>query len=410
MPAVDSPASCWTEPNATVWWRNTVAFVVDVGDRAVINVDGWAHGGEGVGRLEDGRACFVAGAIPGEVVEVEITKDQKRFAHAETVDVQVPSPHRVEPPCPYFGVCGGCQLQHISPSHQIELKYRVLREQLQRIGKQPDPPVTEVRTPKGGWPEKYRAWARMAADEKGRLGFRRARSHEIEPIDHCLLLTDETQAVLDRAGSDHAPGREVTIAASEHMQVHGARFHASPGAFFQAGPAAAEALVTAVLEAVGDIANKRVLDLYCGGGLLAWFLAANGASVIAVEADPTAVADARRNLSSQDVEVVQGRVEDVLPTLDADVVVLDPPRAGAKAAVCEKVAALGPEIIVYVGCDAAALARDVATLAASGYVLDNVVGLDLFGHTSHVEAVARLHPAASASSGGGVNRARGPTL
>lgn len=402
-------------------------------ETVTIELHGWAHGGEAVGRLPDGRACFVPYALPGETVEVRVTRRYKRHATADLVAVRTPSAHRVDPPCPHYGTCGGCQLQHAAPPHQLELKTRVLVEQLTRIGRQTDPPVTPVVAPEGAWPDGYRSWARMAVAPDGSLGFRRRASHEVEPIPRCLLMTPAAHATRQVAGDAWSGAAEVVVAAGEEgglltvvpggqgaptppdaevglaisrpegsprilrepghttVTVHGVALRASAGAFFQAGPAGAAALVTAVMAAVGDVAGRRVLDLYAGGGLLSAFLARAGALVTAVEANPAATEDARANLAGLDVEVRTQTVEAALADIEgADVVVLDPPRSGAKAEVCAGIVALAPARIVYVACDPAALARDVATFDGLGYRLVAVVGLDLFGHTAHVEAVATL--------------------
>ncbi|CAN5279183.1 class I SAM-dependent RNA methyltransferase [soil metagenome] len=409
-------------------------------DTVTIELHGWAHGGEAVGRLPDGRACFVAYGLPGETVEARVTRRYKRHATAELVRVVTPSPHRVQAPCPHYAVCGGCQLQHASPAHQLQLKTQVLVDQLTRIGRQTDPPVTPVVAPAGGWPAGYRSWARMAVDGQGRLGFRRRASHEVHHVPHCLLMTPEAAALRDAAGdgwrgveevvltagaddgvlalspgagplpplpegtfgvavTDGAPGRAPSVVRGPdrvRVDVAGVELQATAGAFFQAGPAGAAALVQMVLDAVGPLEGRTVLDLYAGVGLFAAFLARGGAHVVAVEANATATGDARTNLEGLDVEIRTERVEDALADLaTADIVLLDPPRAGAKAEVCTAIAGLRPQRIVYVACDPAALARDVATFDGLGYRLTGVQGLDLFGHTAHVEAVAVFEPAAT---------------
>ncbi|MEE8601195.1 class I SAM-dependent RNA methyltransferase [Euzebya tangerina] len=409
-----------------------------------ITLDGWAHGGQAVGRLPDGRACFVPRAIPGERVRVAVHTVKKRHAVADLLEVLTPSPHRVDPPCPLYEGCGGCQLQHVDPAHQLALKRRVVIEQLQRLGGVIDPPVADVITPTSGWPAGYRSWARMAVSDGGVLGFRRPRAHTVQPVDECLLLQPDAQQLRERAGDDWAGATEVTLLAgsdgqvvavttadppgevhggpaddprlgivvdgrvqqppsSIQVSVHGISLVATAGSFFQAGWSGAEALVEAVLAAVDIRPDDTVADLYAGGGLLSVFLAAHAAHLIAVEADPVAADDARTNLSHADrregssrpghagsTEVRATTVERWLASNDAtvDVVVLDPPRPGAGAEVVRGLLGLEPRQIVYVACDPAALARDTRTLLAGGYALQSVQPLDLFGHTAHVEAVA----------------------
>lgn len=394
----------------------TVGQVVDV------RTHGWAHGGEAVARLPDGRACFVADALPDEVVRMRVTRSARRWARATVVEVLEASPDRVEPPCPHVDACGGCQLQHIAPARQLELKARVLREQLQRVGGLTDLPPIVVRRPLGPWPEGYRAWARMAIAATGRPGFRRRRSSQVEPIERCLLLGERVQALADQLGSDGRPGSEVLLVAGDEaglvlrddaapadravtLTVGPQAFRVSAGAFFQSGPGAALTLAQAVVAAAEVAPGDHVVDLYAGGGLLSCFLARTGTSVLAVEADPRAAADAVANTAGLPVEVVAASVETVVDDLGRpDVIVLDPPRRGAGQALTERLARLGARRIVYVSCDPPALARDAAVLAAEGYALVAVDGLDLFAHTAHVEAVATFDPTARA--GGATNGAR----
>ncbi|HEX9888797.1 MAG TPA: TRAM domain-containing protein [Nitriliruptorales bacterium] len=173
-----------------------------------VQIDGFAHGGEGVGRLPDGKAVFVAGAIPGERVQVRIDEQRKRWARGAAVAILEASPHRITPPCPYVPECGGCDLQHVDPDHQRVLKTRVVREQLQRLGRIDDPPVADCRAV--GPDTRYRTSARFHADRQGRLGFHRAGTHDVVPIDDCLVLSERPQA-LRRAVGDATGAAQVTV-------------------------------------------------------------------------------------------------------------------------------------------------------------------------------------------------------
>ena len=400
-------------------------------------VDGFTHGGEGVARVQ-GKAVFVPGTIPGETVRLRIVDDRKRWARGELLEVVEPSPDRVEPPCPFVPDCGGCDLQHVTPGAQRRLKTRVVREQLERLGGLEDPPVRDCQ-PVG--PDRgYRNHAQLHADPDGRLGFHRAGSHEVVPIDRCLVLTEAVQTLRDTVG-DGTGATEVTLRAHETTgtaaveltpgpgplelpegdfdlaltqpdgtvarirgdgilteEVAGHRFDLDITAFFQVTTQGAAALVAAVLEAAGEIDGAVVWDLYAGVGLLSLPLAAAGAQVVAVEGHRLAAEQAAANAQTngRTLQVVASHVADVTGDAAAgtsslplpDVVVLDPPRSGAGREVIEGLVTIAPAAIVYVACDVAALARDARTLTEHGYRLTDTRPLDLFPMTHHVEVVA----------------------
>lgn len=395
-----------------------------------LDLDGITHGGEAVGRLPEGKACFVPFAIPGERVRVRVVEERRRWARGELLEVLVPSPDRVEAPCALFGPggCGGCQLQHVAPERQTALRRRVLIEQLERIGGISDPPVTAaVRC----GDEAYRTRARFAVTRDGRLGFRRAGSHDVVPVARCHLATADLQALRERMGDGWAGVGEVTLrtgsagsaavvtpgpdalpplpATADDVAlldatgtavglrgdgvltevVDGFGFRVSPTSFFQANRCGAETLLRLVRAAAAVQPGERVLDCYAGVGLFARGLAEDGGVVTAVEAHPAAAADARHNLAGH-ATVVEDDVAAVVAGWDArvDVVVLDPPRRGAGAAQVTAMAGLAARTIVYVACDPAALARDAAALRDAGYDLIEVVPVDQFAHTAHIEAVA----------------------
>lgn len=397
-----------------------------------VTVDGFTHGGEGVARI-DGKAVFVPGALPGERVVVRIVDDRRRWARAALLEVVEPSPDRVQPPCPYVGECGGCDLQHATPDAQRRLKTRVVREQLERLGGIVDPPVADCRAvgPDLG----YRSHVQLHAAPDGRLGFHRAASHDVVAIDRCLVVRDEVQALREQIGDAtgaarvtiraHGSARAVVLTPSERgldlpdgdvdllleqpdgrtVSIRGdgelterigdieLRFPAN--AFFQVSPEGARALVDTVLASVGDVSGAVVWDLYAGVGLLSLPLAAAGAAVVSIESHDAAssAADANATANRLDVEVVHASVEHALAGAagdleEPDVVVLDPPRRGAGIEVVDAITARAPETIVYVACDVASLARDTRRLAEGGYRLMEAVPLDLFPMTHHVEVVA----------------------
>jgi tRNA/tmRNA/rRNA uracil-C5-methylase (TrmA/RlmC/RlmD family) len=390
----------------------------------VVEVGPVAHGGSCVARL-DGQVVFVRHSLPGERVRIRVTDTTKRFLRADAVEVLEASPDRVEPPCALAGTCGGCDFQHVDPAAQRRLLADVVAEQLRRLaGIERDVVVEEVR-PTLGW----RTRVTWSTTPDGRPGLRKHRSHEVVPVDHCpiahpdlpdvtahrwdrgpveaivsstgqrLVVTDATvPADLDVDGVAGTDGhrRSGGTRLTEHVAPHD--FTVTGSGFWQVHPEAARSLVDAVLDAADARPGDRVADLYAGVGLFTAFLAdAVGPDglVVSVEADRQGARDARRSLHGRSqVRLVADSTEGALrrdPALadGLDVVVLDPPRTGARKAV-PAVAALGARRVVYVACDPAALARDVATFAEHGYRLGPLRAFALFPMTHHVECVAVL--------------------
>jgi len=406
-----------------------------VGQRFEVTVGPVAHGGHCVARHE-GRVVFVRHTLPGERVVVEVTEDrQKGFCRADAVEVLTASPDRVERPCPYSGPgrCGGCDWQHVSHDGQLRLKAAVVREQLSRLAGL-DWPVTVEALP--GGPLRWRSRARFTVDRTGAPGLRRHRSHDVVPLDDCPITVEPaaaavlarrwldagavdvavdsagvvTRTTLDRRGRPQEtsvlrPGADVPEEPAGRAQrsAGGRDWEVEGTGFWQVHPAAADALVDAVATFAGVRAGETVLDLYAGAGLFGGALAPGvgaGGRVVCVESDEAACAAADANLADlPQAEVWQGDVDapgltELLVELGRpDVVVLDPPRAGAGADVSRVIAGAGARAVVYVACDPASLARDVAAFATAGWRLEALRAFDCFPMTAHVECVALLVPA-----------------
>jgi tRNA/tmRNA/rRNA uracil-C5-methylase (TrmA/RlmC/RlmD family) len=392
------------------------------GERYTVEAGPVAHGGHVVARHE-GRVVFVRHALPGERVLVEVTEGEEgsRFLRADAVEILTPSPDRVEPPCPFAGPgrCGGCDFQHVRLGAQRELKAAVVREQLQRLaGRDVVVAVEAVPGDRDGLG--WRTRVQFAVDAEGHAGLRKHRSREVVRVDHCRIAHPDLPDVADRgwpstevveviASSSGersvigTHGRETTYVegpAVLHEQAGGGVFEVSGSGFWQVHPGAADALLEAVLDGLEPQPGEHAADLYSGVGLFSAGLAervGRTGRVVAVESDATATEDAARNLSDlPQVQLVADRVHRALRHgvlgERCDVVVLDPPRVGAKREVVEAVAALDPRAVAYVACDPGALARDVATFAEHGYRLASLRAFDIFPMTHHVECVAVLTP------------------
>lgn len=348
-----------------------------VGERFEAVVGPVAHGGHCVVRLDppESRVVFVRHAIPGERVVLEITEGTEgdKFWRGDAVEILEASEDRVVPPCLYAGPdrCGGCDFQHVTLSRQRDFKTAVVREQLARLAKiESDVEVEAVPGDQDGL--RWRTRQRYVRLPGGGRGMRKHRSNDVVPIDDCLIESPDP--------SDHrALGRAFQVAADGFWQVH---------------PGAPDVLVTTVLEMLRPQPGERCLDLYAGVGLFAAFLreaVGESGRVVAIEGDADASKLSARNCPG--VVVQAGPVGRVLAEgFDEpfDLVVLDPPREGARRAVVEQVVDRAPRAVAYVACDPAALARDVAIFAEHGYRLADLRAFDLFPMTHHVECVALL--------------------
>jgi tRNA/tmRNA/rRNA uracil-C5-methylase (TrmA/RlmC/RlmD family) len=408
-----------------------------------VSVGAVAHGGHCVARHE-GRVVFVRHGLPGERVVVRVTEDRHPgFCRADAVRVIEAAPARVERPCPYSGPgrCGGCDWQHVDPAEQRRLKAAVVREQLVRLGglDAGNPVVRDLVVEElPGGPLRWRSRARFAVDRTGAPGLRRHRSHDVVVLDDCPITVEPAAAAvlarrwpgagavdvavdsagtvtttrLDRGGTPTStrvlrPGSDVPEEPAGRAGRHagGRDWQVEGTGFWQVHPAAADALVGAVTALAAARPGETVLDLYAGAGLFGGALApvvGGEGRVVCVESEPGACAAADANLAGlPQAEVWQGEVDadglgELLGELGGrpDVVVLDPPRAGAGRRVSEVLPASGARAVVYVACDPAALARDTAALIAHGYALRALRAFDAFPMTHHVECVALFEPAA----------------
>ncbi|MEU1492998.1 TRAM domain-containing protein [Streptomyces sp. NPDC005776] len=379
-----------------------------------------------------------------------------RFLRADAVRIIEESKDRVKAPCPFAGPgkCGGCDWQHAKPGAQRRLKGEVIAEQLQRLaGLTPEEagwdgtvmPAEGDKLPPGEVPA-WRTRVQYAIDADGRVGLRKHRSHDVEIIDQCLIaapgvteLGIEKQdwpqmATVEAIAATGSHDRQVILTPREGgrlplveldkpvsvlrvdesdggvHRVHGRGFvreraddrtyRVGSGGFWQVHPQAADTLVRAVMQGLLPRKNDTALDLYCGVGLFAGAIGqriGEKGAVLGIESGKRAVEDARHNLKDLErVRIEHGKVDQILPRTgitECDLIVLDPPRAGAGKQVVKRLSALGARKIAYVACDPAALARDLAYFAEGGYKVRTLRAFDLFPMTSHVECVAILEPA-----------------
>ncbi len=376
-----------------------------------------AFEGAALGRA-DGRVVFADYGIPGEEVIVRIESTKRHFVEGRVIDVLSPAGSRVEPPCPYFGRCGGCQWQHIEYEEQLRLKQHVIHDQLRRIGKIESPPVSAMVGSSN--PYSYRNNARFSTDENGSLGFitRGPGGREFLRIDQCMIMNPAINQMLKELQGHGAGLHQVVIRLGENTgdlfiqpdvserttaiesgqpgydeELLGARFTVSAPSFFQTNTKQAEALIQLVREKLSLGGTETVVDAYAGVGTFALLLAPHARSVIAIEEAASAVIDARKNVAGiENIEYHQGKVEHVLDTLDItpDAIILDPPRSGCHKRTLRAVLKFRPAKLIYVSCNPSTLARDLRTLIDGGYNLLDVTPVDMFPQTYHIESVSTL--------------------
>jgi 23S rRNA (uracil1939-C5)-methyltransferase len=386
------------------------------GEIVEVTIERILPGGAGLAHAE-GRTLLVALAAPGDRVRVALERVQGRMAFASIVEIVTPSPQRIEPACPYFGRCGGCDFQQLSYDAQLNSKVEIIRDCLRRIARidfAGDIPITAS---PDIW--RYRSRAQWQHDpQRRRLGYFERASHRVCDVAECPVLVPVLEATLESlraqmkegllptgvtelqavAGSE---GTSLAPPVSDHPTrevsrcIGGYRYRFSAESFFQINHELLEPLIAAALSrAEGETA----IDLYCGAGLFTLPLARSFKRVTGVEASAAAINYARRNLEDAQLDNVTFEIAGVGEWLTenaeeyapVDFVLLDPPRAGAGAEAVEGILRLKPRRIAYVSCDPATLARDLRALTGGGYRLDSLSAFDMFPQTHHVETVAHL--------------------
>jgi 23S rRNA (uracil1939-C5)-methyltransferase len=436
-----------------------------------VKIEKLVYGGEGLAHNE-GATLFIPFVLPGEEVETSPTERNKKFSRGRLERVLIPSAERIEPACPYFRVCGGCNYQHIAYEAQLRFKVDILRETLRRLGRLDWPhPITVHGSPpwayrnRAQWkirPLKNQSTQPVVHSGDGNalgIGYFRAGSSVLCPVETCAILSARLSSALDalrRALADHAlpqdileveafadaddeklllnvacssprgvkktlalemsrkiPGVESVLLqepAGERMELNGPgflhynvgekRFRVGHLSFFQVNRFLLEEMARTVAATAGS--GELAFDLYAGVGLLSAFLAEKFAEVEAVEADPAAARDLEVNAAANGKNILRHSLtaETFLTqwkrkrgTNAPEVIVVDPPRAGLESAVLRMLLEVSAPQILYLSCDPATLARDLAQLCAKLYKVEEIHFFDMFPQTYHVETLVRLERA-----------------
>ncbi len=395
-------------------------------------IDSMAYGGYGVARVE-GFVHFVPESAPGDLVEIEPVVRKKSYGFSRLVRMLEPSPLRTDPFCPYYGECGGCQYQHIRYPEQLKIKQEIFVDQTRRLGRLPDLPSPQV---VGSEAKRTRMRLHL---RNGEIGFYRARSHTLCPIEECGIASPQVNAVLQEIQRFLKRDRKafngtVTILASPSgalvaaalargeaqdlygslthavqgctfleqerrivlgepylpVSVQGLTLYAPPDAFTQVNPEINEILVGGICEFMQG--SDRVMDLYCGCGNITLPLSRVCGHVVGIEWDRPSIEAARHSASEAGISNASFFEADALKAemQDADGMVLDPPRSGLPAALIRNITNQRPMKIAYVSCNPSTLVRDLRLFVESGYRVISIRLLDMFPHTYHIESLTFL--------------------
>lgn len=385
-----------------------------IGDYFTARVERIVSGGSGLLRVE-GKTVFMDTVAPGDRVAGRVIEDKGSWARAELVELIEPSPLRVEPPCPLYGECGGCSLQHLDYAEQLMQKKMILQDAFSRIaelGELPEPRV--VPSAPYGYRNRMQ-FHRVSRPKTGMppVGLKRHRSDEILPVSDCPVADEGIRRALKEGSLRPRPDQDrFTVfsrgplllqegAASRGIvKVLDKELRLDASGFFQSNVAVLEALIPDLLAACSPCAGAADIpaaaaDLYCGVGTFAVFLADDFERLDLMEQNKAALALARENLRREGVRYFALKDDDWARLADKEgsrygFAVVDPPRAGLSDALRRTLAAGGPPILAYVSCDSATLARDAGSLTAAGYRVESLTLYDFYPQTAHIETLAIL--------------------
>lgn len=371
---------------------------LNIGDKISLSIQDIAFGGEGVARLDD-FVIFVPFVLVGETVEAEITEIKKNFARAKLVRVEKPSADRVEPPCLYFGKCGGCQYQHIDYPAQLKIKHKQIADLFERVGKISPEKIAPVLPCPSPYGYRNRIMIRSQwnkPEQKLNIGFIRGDCGLVEDIQECKIAEPALNEQILEVRKNPPPKGGLKVV----LRVQPENWEVPPDSFFQNNFFLLPKLTGVVREFLQAGGTKYLADLYCGVGFFGIELAGNVERFVGVEYDQRAIQAARKNAAARNVsnaEFVSAKVEETLPKLfqtfsaEKTTVLVDPPRKGCQPEILHLFRETRPAQLLYISCHPATMARDLNILCRDGvFELMRVQPLDMFPQTQHVECVADL--------------------
>ena len=352
--------------------------------------------GRGITHINN-KICFVDNALPGEVVEIEITKEKSKFIEAKTISIINPSKDRIEVDCPYYNVCGGCSLRHLKYDKENEFKENKIQELLKHIGKL-DIKINNIIT---GPENNYRNKVTFHKS-KNMIGYYQKGTRNIISIDNCLLLDNVINDNIKNINSD---SHEIIIRSSNDgnsllindidsiiTNIGDKKYYLSKDSFFQVNKYLTKELYDLVRKAV-DKPYKTCLDLYCGTGSIGIYISDLVDNVVGIDNNKSNIEDAENNIklnSINNIKFICDNVEDKIDSFNnIDLIIVDPPRSGLDNKTKKYLLDINPERIIYISCDPASLGRDLKELKTNYNILE-VTPVNMFPRTYHCESIAVL--------------------
>lgn len=364
-------------------------------EHKIIGLD---HFGRGIIK-DDGKTIFVENALIGEIVNIEIIKDKKKYSEAKVTKYVEKSPNRVIPPCPYYSECGGCDIMHMNYEEQLKFKENKIKEIMNKfkINTTIKPIIST---------EQFNYRNKITLQNKGKLGFYKKGSYDIVEIDKCLIAKDQINKAIPNLDRNKKVDKIVIRSGKELMISYNGRenpicdeignftFQISPTAFFQVNSEGTVKLYNKILEYADLKGNENVLDLYCGIGTIGIYLSQYCRRILGVEINEEAVKDANINKEINRISNIMfktGSVDKIITDLcfNPDIVIVDPPRSGLDNITIQKLKEFASSKIIYVSCDPVTLARDLNNLSDK-YIIKEITPVDMFPNTHHVESICLL--------------------
>jgi 23S rRNA (uracil1939-C5)-methyltransferase len=409
-----------------------------VGDALQLLIEKLLYGGDGLAH-HGTRVCFVKDVIPGEKVTARVDKVKSQYLLTSLVEILTPSLNRINPVCPYFNLCGGCQWQHIEYTHQLHWKAQILKECLARIGNIQDPTVLPPIPSPSVFNYRYRTSLKVRITKEPVIGYFKRESHDIIPVTHCALLTAPLNNALEKCWEllqsepdffkdilelnmlfvnqsnqviisfknrknktksrflfQNGLKKFLTHKDIDNEEIMGISFKRDTESFYQINYRQNLLMINLVLRYFSPVKNKKILDLYCGCGNFSLFLAREGAGVTGIDSNSFAVTEAVYNANLNNmkncnfIKADLDRTTCSLPHDTFQAVLLNPPRSGCSNKILKQIAGINPDTVVYVSCNPSTLVRDVRKLINSGYTIEEIQPLDMFPQTYHIETVVKL--------------------